>query len=649
MKKTILFIVICLVAILSVGCSSIQSPLGIPDKIRVEDGVLRWNSVTGANKYAVFIEGSEVAVIGDTSYNLSSLDLVDGQTYKVAVMAKGDGYIKLDGELSEEITYTHVSKPADDGGYEIPTEVEEVTENKIADTLFESGLGYGVNALTAESAIGGVRSAAFFDEDLFDMKNIGSYNIGSSRSRATTKESIKDEILSINAKLVYGSSASASLAGMFTAGFEQKFSLSTAVQSKNHVNQCYFIMNHYIVGKNYQIKNYQQTRNYKDKVSDEVKRDLDALRNDEISAGDFFDTYGTHLVMAVAYGGMTEIYYATFAKETINSYELSTRLEASLNSGMSYAGVGAGASTDFGAELDGKYKKNTSTRMTSVCINSIGGEVQPAFSFESFSNSYPDWATSMREEKNYRIVDVADKGLVPIWNYLPDEYNDVKTKLSGYFETEAAEIGNKLADKMTPPEGEKATTARIKLEPKNCRLDNGYNPAEQSSDELAKGEINKNLFELIVNGTTQKDGKYSVVDNLSLTLKLMQDPFNIGRYKITVNGKTSGIYDAWIENDSASSAKDTTIGKRIGKGAVYINITYTDGTTDQGYATNICADIGKDSSINVFQVTGVSPNKGKALESIEIVTVYEIAARWSGVAWGITWTNWRTETVLQFR
>ena len=241
MKKTILFIVICLVAILSVGCSSIQSPLGVPDKIRVEDGVLRWNSVTGANKYAVFIEGSEVAVIGDTSYNLSSLDLVDGQTYKVALRAKGDGYIKLDGELSEEIAYTHVSKPADEGGYEIPTEVEEVTENKIADTLFESGLGYGVNALTAESAIGGVRSAAFFDEDLFDMKNIGSYNIGSSRSRATTKESIKDEILSINAKLVYGSSASASLAGMFTAGFEQKFSLSTAVQSKNHVNQCYFI------------------------------------------------------------------------------------------------------------------------------------------------------------------------------------------------------------------------------------------------------------------------------------------------------------------------------------------------------------------------------------------------------------------------
>lgn len=642
MKKTILFIVICLVAILSVGCSSIQSPLGVPEKLRVEDGVLRWNSVTGANKYAVFIEGSEVAVTGDTSYNLSSLDLVDGQTYKVAVRAKGDGYIKLDGELSEEITYTHVSKPADEGGYEIPTEVEEVTENKIADTLFESGLGYGVNALTAESAIGGVRSAAFFDEDLFDMKNIGSYNIGSSRSRATTKESIKDEILSINAKLVYGSSASASLAGMFTAGFEQKFSLSTAVQSKNHVNQCYFIMNHYIVGKNYQIKNYQQTRNYKDKVSDEVKRDLEALRNDEISAGEFFDTYGTHLVMAVAYGGMTEIYYATFAKETINSYELSTRLEASLNSGMSYAGVGAGASTDFGAELDGQYKKNTSTRMTSVCINSIGGDVQPAFSFESFSNSYPDWATSMREEKNYRIVDVADKGLVPIWNYLPDEYNDVKTKLSGYFETEAAEIGNKLADKMTPPTGVKTEKITVSMQRKGYVDNTDYNNALPSDiDDYTRHNgfdvVNLNLYGCEKNGDVFSIKNYS---DFSIKAQILENIDDLPKN----DTKTSSIL-----YDTAKKVSGTNINNEIGKGAFWVRITYADDTQSEYNEVNIFGSKNKGAYIEIMSAEKIK--SGVAVKKIEIIIAYEIKTTGRGF-WGIDWeevTNWKNTCTFIFQ
>lgn len=644
MKKTILFIVICLVAILSVGCSSIQSPLGVPEKLRVEDGVLRWNSVTGANKYAVFIEGSEVAVTGDTSYNLSSLDLVDGQTYKVAVRAKGDGYIKLDGELSEEITYTHVSKPADEGGYEIPTEVEEVTENKIADTLFESGLGYGVNALTAESAINisQGRLAAFFDEDLFDMKNIGSYNIGSSRSRATTKESIKDEILSINAKLVYGSSASASLAGMFTAGFERKFSLSTAVQSKNHVNQCYFIMNHYIVGKNYQIKNYQQTRNYKDKVSDEVKRDLDALRNDEISAGDFFDIYGTHLVMAVAYGGMTEIYYATFAKETINSYELSTRLEASLNSGMSYAGVGAGASTDFGAELDGQYKKNTSTRMTSVCINSIGGDVQPARSFEDFINSYPDWATSMREEKNYRIVDVADKGLVPIWNYLPDEYNDVKTKLSGYFETEAAEIGNKLADKMTPPTGVKTEKITVSMQRKGYVDNTDYNNALPSDiDDYTRHNgfdvVNLNLYGCEKNGDVFSIKNYS---DFSIKAQILENIDDLPKN----DTKTSSIL-----YDTAKKVSGTNINNEIGKGAFWVRITYADDTQSEYNEVNIFGSKNKGAYIEIMSAEKIK--SGVAVKKIEIIIAYEIKTTGRGFL-GIDWeevTNWKNTCTFIFQ
>ncbi|MGN1053158.1 MAG: hypothetical protein ACI4SH_07215, partial [Candidatus Scatosoma sp.] len=57
------------------------------------------------------------------------------------------------------------------------------------------------------------------------------------------------------------------------------------------------------------------------------------------------------------------------------------------------------------------------------------------------------------------------------------------------------------------------------------------------------------------------------------------------------------------------------------------------------------------SYIDVLAVTGFKINQNKKISSIEIVTVYEIAAWWKdglGLVSYSTITNWRTDTILYF-
>ncbi|MBR1747444.1 MAG: hypothetical protein IJ735_04460 [Clostridia bacterium] len=457
MKKIALAFVIVLLIGAVAGCGAIQQQLSAPTGVVINGSRIQWNSVEGSSGYVILSGETEIVTTSNTSFDLSKLDLTEGQTYQISVKAKGDGYIKLGSEPSTTVSYTHTGSPSDstqdkggsnDTGSQNITPVSDVS---VGNKLFGSGLGYGVNALTAKRAVGGVRLAEFFDNSLFTVDNIGSYDIGSSRSRAISKTSIRDEVIAINSKLVYGTTAEASLAGMFTAGFEEKFSLNTAVESELHVNQFYFILNMYLIGKNYQLTNYQQPRAYNNKISAEALEDIRDLNEGTLSPEVFFNRYGTHLVMAVSYGGMTEVNYASFSTETLEAVTIASALEAKLNAGFSYGIASANTSTEIGAELESTYHNNTQERINNLYIESIGKTPLTALTFDGFASEYRQWVSQMDNEDNYRIVDIADGGLVPIWSYIPNEYSNAIQRLKTYFETKATEKGVALANKMTPP------------------------------------------------------------------------------------------------------------------------------------------------------------------------------------------------------
>ena len=107
LRISFLLIIVSLVCVLF-GCSMVQSTLKVPENIVVEKDTVIWNSVDGATKYLVYVNGREHSTNGAaTEFDLSKLDLVDGQTYTVKVKAVGDGYLKLSSEYSEEISFRY--------------------------------------------------------------------------------------------------------------------------------------------------------------------------------------------------------------------------------------------------------------------------------------------------------------------------------------------------------------------------------------------------------------------------------------------------------------------------------------------------------------------------------------------------------------
>lgn len=452
MKKALAIVLIMIVAFSFTGCSLIQSTLDTPTNVSIKGNTLKWNSVEGAKSYLVMIDYDEYTT-STNSFDLTTADVEIGQEYSIQVKAKGDGYLKLSSEFSSPIKWVATVNGGgsnDGGSISSPENLEDVDDQSLASTLFETGLGLGVNALEANSAVGGERKASIFREDAFDNTDIGSYRVGSTRTEATSKEDISSIVEEYNSKLVLGTSVEASYAGMFTAGFKTKFSIDKNISSSQKQNQFYYIINHYYTGKNYQIKEYQITEDFQNKLSDSFISALEKVQDGSMSPETFFTRYGTHLVMAVSYGGMLEVYHSTFSTESINTSKLAQALSLELSASISY-GLGSG-SAGFNTSISTENMKEfTSGEQTShLHIEAIGGDegALNGLDFSTLAGSYSAWVASLSNVNKHRITDVADGGLVPVWDYMPEEYEEAKAILMEYFEQQAKEKADSLAAEM---------------------------------------------------------------------------------------------------------------------------------------------------------------------------------------------------------
>ncbi|GHV02333.1 hypothetical protein FACS1894211_13550 [Clostridia bacterium] len=375
-----------------------------------------------------------------------------------------------------------------------PKDTEKVVDTSIVDALFEAGIGFGVDALTASSPVGNLRKSPIFESSILTKENLGSYAIGSSRSSATSKETIIDEVTGYNAKLIYTASAEAELSGLFTAGFEQKFSLDSAVSSKKHIYQYYFIQNQYVVGRNYQLTDYTQPKTYQSKLSQNLLNDLQDIHSDKSRADDFFSKYGTHAVMAVSYGGMIGTYYSCFSKNTINVAEISTALTQQMRASFTNDGISGGASSGIDAALKAKYEKNDTDTVTALYVETIGGNVIGSNTFEAVASGYGSWVNSLNKPEKYSVIDVPDQGLVPIWYYFPQEYSEAATVLKTRFIEKATQKGLDLARKMFLPKLKSTLNFHLEGDELNLQANHEYSDDPRNinldvSDLIAAGYI----------------------------------------------------------------------------------------------------------------------------------------------------------------
>ncbi|MDR3293665.1 MAG: hypothetical protein LBT20_06145 [Clostridiales bacterium] len=520
-----------------------------------------------------------------------------------------------------------------------------------AEELIALGLGYGVNALTADSATEISRAISMFDKKQLADVGVGQYKVGSNRATAITSQEISTVIQSYNASLIYGRSANANvLQGMFTAGFSTKFGLESNIGTAYKLNQFYYIQNQYVKGNNFILNDYGDDGLYASMLSQTLRNDLIKVKNNTMSVDALLEKYGTHVVMGVSFGGMIECAYSMLSTEDSLSTTVGAALSAQFSASISNGSSSAGGSQSSSAAFDAQYLKNNSDYKTHLDINTVGGTVISSATFGQLAGAYSEWVSSINNTDKHVIMDVADQGLVPIWYYFPEEYSSVASKVESRFNERAVTAGGILAEKMKKPTiivaggPYNATMTR-----KNCQQDNGYNyDVQASSVDMKNRHYGFELGQLVLNNTVKNsDGTYTVATGKlpSLFFNLTQDINSLPLYianSATVNEISD---DTW-----SGAVKDTNInGKKIGKGAYYVRITYTDSTQSEYNATNIFNNQARGSNITLL--SGSNFNSAKTVKNITVVIVYEMASCAQG-AFGIWWrdhTNWHLSYTYNFK
>lgn len=433
-----------------------------------------------------------------------------------------------------------------------PLPVTDVVNTSTADKLFSLGLGYGVNALTASSPVGNSRLTSIFDSSIFTPGNLGSYEIGSSRSTVTSAESITDIMTSFNSKLTLGGSANVALDGLFSAGFTSNFALNTAASAQNNVYQYYFIQNYYYSGKNYQLKDYLDNYAYESKLTAGFRADLERVRSGAVTSSAFLAKYGTHVVMDVCYGGMIESYFAIYSQKQINTSKVEMALTSSINASL--LGIISGKKAmDFAQEANSEIHESNTTSVLNV--RATGGTTVSSWTLDQIAEGFPAWVASLNDPNNQRIVDVADGGLVPIWYYFPADYDDVADKIIAEFYRLAAQEGLSLATKMKAPTsfaGGSGTATDPYLISTATHLKNiAKSPAHMNADYKLINDIDISNEEWIPIGDYYWPYKTS-------PLNVFSGSFDGGgykiKYKMTVSGTSSANSYAYGLFATASNA-----------------------------------------------------------------------------------------------
>lgn len=429
MKKIILLIMLNICCFLFISCNMVK--LDTPVNVSIENNVCTWSIVEKATQYQIQIDNNIFSSLNNR-YDLKDADLIDGQKYSIRIKAISGSLLIQSSDYSETIEFE----------YKIATKKEIAS----ASSLFDIGLTYGVNAISDESVSHGLSTklSNIFDANKFSDSDIGKSKILSSKGSSKSGQNINEVINNCNVNLVFGQDSDAEiLSGLFSLGYKIKFNLDVAHSFTQKKYQYYYVQKQYINSYNYQIKNYQLKDGLSKKLSSAFIDHLLEIRNgNENDIEALFKSYGTHLVMAISYGGMSEIYYGKVSNEEISETDIKASLDRGISGKIPFEGIHFSKNSEISSTVTTNGKNTTSNFAETLNVYFTGGKAINSTTLKATSEKYDEWIDSINE--NEVVVDAANGGLVPIWYYIPEEYSDVATKIEKYFNDKAKENASEI-------------------------------------------------------------------------------------------------------------------------------------------------------------------------------------------------------------
>jgi|GEM_PF-3541704 MAC/Perforin domain. len=171
---------------------------------------------------------------------------------------------------------------------------------------------------------------------------------------------------------------------------------------------------------------------YQKFYSESFLRHLEMLNKNRTGKAfiDFFDKFGTHVIVSALYGGQLENYYSVLSdkieftsevKNAIsNQIQISVDNLSNINSSTKLEFTSAQSNISQNSEFNSRtYIRGGKSTYKSNLENEMGGY-------------YIQWKNTINEE-NAALIGYSDGGLLPLWEVLPSQYAQLKSLMRNYF------------------------------------------------------------------------------------------------------------------------------------------------------------------------------------------------------------------------
>lgn len=474
----------------------------------------------------------------------------------------------------------------------------------VKDSRFiEYGLAYGVNALEAEEAVGQRRPSPIFDLSKLPSDSIINFPLNSTVIESIEKDNLKEMMSENSAKITYSKSSSIGISGLFSVGYETKFSLQNTITKERLEHQYFFQGKHYTKSEAYQLNGAIST--YINYLSEEFLSDLRTLNSTTGGESNFINKYGTHIITSVVKGGVLEVYFSLFSSESFDSNKITTAIMSGFEASITAFDANASLNNKFETSLSKAFINSSKSITKNFYIRYKGGKVVPVMNFDDIAKSYSGWGDSLNDEKNLAIVDIHNDGLTPIWDYFPSDFAKAKQKIMNYVQTEANKKSNSILSKLC--KGTETDPYRIYSKNDFIRMLNDGNNSKDKyyslENDLDLGDISSiSRKEWMWNGNYDtsdafqgifKGNGHTIKYENIINVNLSKDYKNYasGLFPITDNAK---IYDLTVEVKAetvSGEARSSFLGGIIGYAnktecyncTVYGEVNQTDIKCPNGY------------------------------------------------------------------
>ena len=495
----------------------------------------------------------------------------------------------------------------------------------------QSGLGMGINVVTAENLNDFVLSNMVFDFDKLEDLAVSRINLYETTEIAYSTTNINDLILDYNLNVNVGAEAKAFL-GFLSANFKQ--SANFLFEDYNY--KYFYIYDKEINRHRLSINNYAQPATYQNCYSEYFITDLQKLSDNSLSYEEFFADYGTHIVGSAVFGGKINAFYSIASNNIILNTDIAYDVEAEINNGFSNA-----TNSNIVSKINEKYGVDytVSDIQTSFYVKAYGGSAFNSTSMSNFETGVENWTNSFNEASNTVVIGYND-GLIPLWDILPEAYqnlsDDMESAFIQYYSDAEGEVLDEFQTygKGTSDEPYLLTTGKQLLYldhlgmDSHYRLTNNIDLSQYSNWESIGGFYKENAFTGVFDGGGHTiNGLKRTADITEMNNRIYFGLFGyIGADGIVKNLKFSNVA-IFMDGPEVNNANTRVFVGVVG-GSIYgtvENVEIISGTCSYNICTNGNAYVGGIAGVT-YQATIRNCTNNANI----------VSGRYFGVAGGIT-------------